>query len=147
MNTEHILSEKVDGEGNMRSRTPVCTCGWQGIPAYAYNDDQSWDVRSQGERHLKAEQARASQESELIALQQSLAISNNGYLFAPSSHDVRVAQENPLYFVSANGLVFGRGHVPAQYRGEPKPQTQLIVDGPDYEALILMRQECDGFYD
>lgn len=51
---DHVLSEDVDGAGNTEGITPVCSCGWRGLAAYAYNDDQLTDVRRQGERHLKA---------------------------------------------------------------------------------------------
>lgn len=79
-------------------------------------------------------------------LQKSLAMSNNGYLFSPAPSEAETAHENPLFFVVAGGLIYARGHLPEQYPDAPQPQRRLMVDGPDYEALILSRQERAGFY-
>ena len=50
---QHAVKHDTQGSGNMESITPYCECGWRGLPAYAYNDDQLTDVRRQGDRHLK----------------------------------------------------------------------------------------------
>lgn len=50
---DHKLAQKAEGVGNMASITPTCSCGWVGSPEFAYNDDQLFQVRKQGERHLR----------------------------------------------------------------------------------------------
>ncbi len=61
---EHRLNQETQGVGNMQSITPVCTCGWRGGPAYAYNDDQLSDVRRQGDLHLRLSAAQPSSTQE-----------------------------------------------------------------------------------
>jgi len=51
---EHLISSErqtADG-GNMSTVTPICSCGWRGFGVAAYNDDQLFQVRRQGESHL-----------------------------------------------------------------------------------------------
>lgn len=50
---DHKLAQKTEGTGNMAAVIPTCSCGWIGSPEYAYNDDQCFQIRKQGERHLR----------------------------------------------------------------------------------------------
>lgn len=48
---KHIVTTRIEGSGNMESRQAVCVCGWRGPKRYAYNDDQSFQVRRDIARH------------------------------------------------------------------------------------------------
>lgn len=82
-----------------------------------------------------------------------LKLCNNGYLFAPSGLQLRVAQENPFVFTVHNGTVYLQSKFSEQLKGrqvavpqKPKKAVQWS-DGPDYEAWILNRQEALVFGD
>jgi len=38
-------------DGNMRSMTPVCSCGWEGFAVHDYNDDQLSSLAKQAKHH------------------------------------------------------------------------------------------------
>lgn len=60
-----------------------------------------------------------------------LALSNNGRLFSPSAEELAVAHANPARFIVRAGVIYaGRA---------PRPSRP---DGPDYEGMILNRQEA-----
>ncbi len=84
---------------------------------------------------------------EVAALLAELNLANNGYLFAPTPAQLKTAQHHDHIFTVANGLIFRKGEVPAQYPDPCPPARFLLVDGPDYEALILDRQANAGLYD
>lgn len=53
----HTITHKQDKsakDGNLWTVTAVCSCGFQGTAHAAYNDDQMFRVRRDGERHLEA---------------------------------------------------------------------------------------------
>ena len=84
---------------------------------------------------------------EVAALLAELKLANNGYLFAPTPAQLKTARTHDQIFTVASGLIFRKGEVPAQYPDPCPPTRLLLVDGPDYEALILDRQANDGLYD
>lgn len=49
---EHKFTRKKEGEGNMASLTPTCSCGWSGCPEYAYDDNQYQALHLQEKWHL-----------------------------------------------------------------------------------------------
>lgn len=49
----HEMDSTTDGNGNMGSMTPTCSCGWSGSPEYNYQDDQYSCARRQWEHHKR----------------------------------------------------------------------------------------------
>ena len=55
--TQHTIRherENSDREGNVRTTTPACSCGWRGHPVAAYNHDQLLQLKKQADRHKSA---------------------------------------------------------------------------------------------
>jgi hypothetical protein len=51
---KHTLTREYAGREEMRSITPVCSCGWRGRAEYAYNDYQHTNVREQESAHSRS---------------------------------------------------------------------------------------------
>ena len=44
-------------DGNMRSMTPVCICGWEGFAVHPYNDDMFSSLNGQARSHVREAEA------------------------------------------------------------------------------------------
>lgn len=82
-----------------------------------------------------------------VDLLAELSLANNGYLFAPLGCMLNLAERNKAMFSVTGGIISKQKFVVPQYAGAPEKQRQLVVDGPDYEAMIMARQESSGCYD
>ena len=54
--TEHKVTHEYrrsPGDSNLDAITPVCTCGWRGVPVEAYRDDQYWCLTDQEKTHKR----------------------------------------------------------------------------------------------
>ena len=68
----------------------------------------------------------------------SLAMTNNGYLFAPSAWELAVAEQHPEVVDIRRGQIHRRGAQPAHPR---QPVAAKPRNTYDYEGAILARQE------
>ena len=76
----------------------------------------------------------------------SIAMTNNGYLFAPSPAEMQVAVKNQDIVDIRNGQIHKRG-VACEHPRKPEPmRMDRFLDMPDYEGAILARQEADQRY-
>lgn len=84
----------------------------------------------------------------ILQLLASLALTNNGYLFAPLAAELATARANPdVFVVTPAGTIYPRA-TPPKLDAIPRPAvTFKSHDGFDYEGAILARQEAAGFYD
>ena len=74
----------------------------------------------------------------LTDLMASLAMTNNGYLFAPASWELTVAAQHPEAVDIRRGQIHRRGVQPAHPRQAVAAKPR---DTFDYEGAILARQE------
>lgn len=76
----------------------------------------------------------------------SLAMTNNGYLFAPTAAELAVATKHPQVVDIRNGQIHRAGVQPCHPR-KPQPlNMSRLQPQPDYEGAILARQEADQRY-
>ena len=76
----------------------------------------------------------------------SLAMTNNGYLFAPSPAELAVAAKHPGVVDIRNGQIHRSGVQPCHPRQPAKIDWSFLQPQPDYEGAILARQEADQRY-
>lgn len=76
----------------------------------------------------------------------SLALSNNGYLWAPSPAELAIARQNPDVVDIRNGQIHRRGVQPCHPAQPKRLDYSLFQPQPDYEGAILARQEADQRY-
>ena len=50
---EHAITYRRDGIGAMGWMQPACSCGWEGVKHYAYNDYQHADAHDEASRHVR----------------------------------------------------------------------------------------------
>lgn len=80
-------------------------------------------------------------------LSASLAMTNNGYLFAPTPAELAVAARYPDLFSIRRGQIHRYG-VACEHPAPPVKFDWRKLDPyqPDYEGAILARQEADQRY-
>lgn len=87
----------------------------------------------------------------LAQLLQSLASTNNGYLFAPTAAELACARANPAAVRLVGTMIYPLDwhakHGAAWNAMRPAPAPRPLRDDFDYEGAILTRQENAGFYD
>lgn len=78
-------------------------------------------------------------------LLESIARTNNGYIFAPNGAELAIAMKHTDIVDIRNGQIHNRG-MKCEHARKAESIKMHINDGPDYEALILSRQEKELFY-
>lgn len=76
----------------------------------------------------------------LTDLLASLAMSNNGYLFAPTAAELAVARRHPGAVDIRNGQLHRHGVQPCHPRQPAPLDWAQLEPQPDYEGAILARQ-------
>jgi hypothetical protein len=71
----------------------------------------------------------------------SLALTNNGYLFAPMPWELEVARKHPEAVDIRRGQIHRKGVQPCHPRQPDKIDWSKLETVPDYEGAILARQE------
>lgn len=89
------------------------------------------------------------QEAALIT---DINLSNNGYLvvmyMTPAMHRAALELQGEGKVSITNGVVHLPKMVPEFFKSPyPTKAFPMKHDGPDYEAMILDRQACEGFCD
>ena len=82
----------------------------------------------------------------LADLLASLAMTNNGYLFAPSPAELAVARQHPEAVDIRAGQIHLSGVQPCHPRRPAAISWRSLEPAPDYEGAILARQEADQRY-
>lgn len=85
------------------------------------------------------------------ALSADLKLTNNGYLFAPTKQQLDVAMDNPFVFTVQGGTIYFQRKAIEQIKqrivSSIPSAKKRFADGPDYEAMIMSRQERLTFGD
>ncbi len=74
-------------------------------------------------------------------LMASLALSNNGYIFAPLAWHLEVASQHPEAVDIRRGQIHRKGVQPCHPREQEKIDWRKMEPGFDCEGAILARQE------
>ena len=82
----------------------------------------------------------------LADLLASLAMTNNGYLFAPSPAEMAIAIRHPEAVDIRSGQIHLRGVQPCHPCRAHRVDWSTLQPLPDYEGAILARQESDQRY-
>lgn len=70
---KHELQRKYNGQNEMGSITPTCSCGWVGRAEYAYNDYQRSNVKEQESEHF-AKVRKEAEEADREAADSAAAV-------------------------------------------------------------------------
>lgn len=76
--------------------------------------------------------------SDLLA---SIRRANNGYLFAPTSAEIKIAVKHADVFDIRRGQIHIRGIACEHPRKHEPMDMAMFVEQPDFEGAILARQE------
>jgi len=74
-------------------------------------------------------------------LMAALAMTNNGYIFAPLAWQLEVASQHPEAVDIRRGQIHRKGVQPCHPREPYKLDMKKLEPGFDYEGAILARQE------